>query len=453
MKQRGRDSRELNLTEGSIFNKIVIFTIPVICTNLLQLLFNTADVVVLGRFAGTDSLAAVGATSTLTGLMVNLFIGVSIGANVLAAGYYGAGNQKELHETVHTAVLTAILGGIGMLFLGQFTARGALMILGTPEEILDAAMQYLRIYYLEMPFLFVFNFEAAVLRAVGDTRTPLYILILAGILNVSCNMVAVIVFHLGIAGVAVATVASQVLSVVLATGVLLKGNGPCRLIPSDLKIVPEKVGAMLKIGIPAAVQTTTMTLSTLLIQSSVNSFGTIIMAGHTASGNIDSFMYTPLYSFSHTAISFAGQNLGAGKYSRVRKANRECFTMVFVLGTLMGSLVYIFAPQIVGIFTTDPAAIASGVMRTRSLAFFYGFCGLMETIPQTVRGMGSSLIPSIIAIATICILRIFWVYVVFRIYPDYVILNLSFPVAWVLAVLVQGSYYLRVAGRLPKTDK
>lgn len=453
MRASRQRSYELNLTEGSIFNKIILFTVPVMFTNLLQLLFNTADIVVVGRFSGSDALAAVGATSTLTGLMVNLFIGISIGANVLASRYYGAGNDKELHDTVHSAILAAVVGGFVMIVLGEMTARPVLLILGTPPEIMPQAMLYLDIYYLGMPFLFIFNFEAAILRAVGDTRNPLYILVSAGILNIICNLFLVIVCGMGIAGVAVATVFSEAVSAFMATRCLMRSEGAYKLNLKEIRLYPGKLPAMLGIGIPAAVQTTTMTLSTLLVQSSVNSFGTLVMAGHTASGNIDSFMYTPLYSFSQTAISFAGQNIGAGKYSRVRKTNRQCFTIVMILGTVMGTLVYLFAPNLIGIYTTDVKAITYGVMRTRLLGFFYGFCGLMEVIPQTVRGMGSSVIPSVIAIVTICLLRVFWIFVVFRNYPDYGILNLSFPVAWILAVILQGIYYLHVVSKLPKEDR
>jgi putative MATE family efflux protein len=451
-KKASQKSYALKLTEGPIFNKIVLFTVPVMLTNLLQLLFNTADIVVVGRFSGSDALAAVGATSTLTGLMVNLFIGVSVGANVLAARYYGGDNKVELHDTVHSAVLTAVVGGCIMVVIGELTARPVLLLLGTPQDILAQAVLYLRIYYIGMPFLFIFNFESAILRAVGDTRHPLYILVAAGILNVLCNLFFVIVYGMGIAGVATATVLSEGISALMTTLCLIKGEDGYRLDLRQLKFYKGKVPAMLKIGIPAAVQTTTMTLSTLLVQSSVNSFGTSILAGHTASSNIDSFMYTPLYSFSQTAISFAGQNIGAGKYSRVRKTNRICFAIVLVLGTFMGSLAYIFAPYLIGIYTTDETAIVHGVMRTRLLGFFYGFCGLMEVIPQTVRGMGSSLIPSVIAVVTVCLLRILWIFVVFKIYPDYRVLNISFPAAWIAAVIIQGIYYLHVARGLPKQD-
>lgn len=445
-------SYELNLTEGSILKKIILFTVPVMFTNLLQLMFNTADIVVVGRFSGSDALAAVGATSTLTGLMVNLFIGISIGTNVLVSRYYGAGDEKGLHDTVHSAIPAAIVGGFIMIVLGEITARPVLLLLGTPLEIMPQAMLYLKIYYLGMPFLFIFNFEAAILRAVGDTRNPLYILVTAGILNIICNLLLVIIFEMGIAGVAIATVFSESVSAFMATGCLLKSHGAYRLNLKEFRFYPGKLSAMLKIGIPAAVQTTTMTLSTLLVQSSVNSFGTLVMAGHTASGNVDAFMYTPLNSFSQTAISFAGQNIGAGKYSRVRKTNRQCFTIVMVLGTVMGTLAYIFAPNLIGIYTTDADAIAYGVTRTRLLGFFYGFCGLMEVIPQTVRGMGSSVVPSVIAIVSICLLRVFWIFVVFKIYPDYGILNLSFPAAWIITVIVQGLYYLHVVRKLPKED-
>ena len=452
MNNSKRKSYELDLTKGSIFKEIILFTIPVILTNVLQLVFNTADIVVVGRFSGADALAAVGATTTLTSLMVNLFIGVSVGANVLVARAFGAGDKRALHDTIHTAVFAAIIGGILMIILGEITARPALELLDTPPEIISQAVLYLRIYYICMPFLFMYNFETAILRAVGDTRRPLYILVLAGALNVVLNLILVVIFHLGIAGVAIATVFSQGVSMVLVSLCLMRDEGTHRLIWKDLKIYPGKLPAILKVGIPAAVQTTTMTLSTLLVQSSVNSFGTTVLAGHTASSNIDAYMYTPLYAFSHAAISFAGQNIGASKYSRVRKANLECFGIVIVLGTLMGSLVYGIAPQLIGIYTTDAVAIAYGAARTRQNGFFYGICGLMEVIPQSVRGMGSSLIPSVIAIVCICLLRIFWIFVIFPLYPDYVILNLSFPIAWIVTSIVQGIYYVHVVRRLPKRD-
>lgn len=354
---------EIDMCNGPFMGKLLVFYVPLMLSGMLQLLFNAADIVVVGRFAGSDALAAVGSTSSLINLLVNLFIGLSIGANVLAARFYGAGQKKEMSELVHTAILTSFISGFLLVFVGIIVAGPALTRMGTPDDVIGQSVLYMRIYFIGMPFTMAYNFGAAVLRAVGDTKRPLYYLLCAGVVNVILNMIFVIVFSLGVAGVAIATVVSQAISAVLVIRCLMVSDADYRLELSKLCITPDKLKKMLQIGLPAGLQNSLFSISNVLIQSSVNSFGSIAMAGNTAASNIEGFVYTAMNAFSQTIISFTGQNYGARKYENIKKLLFLCQGMVMVVGLVMGNLAYLGSGILLHIYSNDMEVIGFGILR------------------------------------------------------------------------------------------
>lgn len=326
-----KKSYEIDMCNGPLLGKLLIFALPLMLSGILQLFFNAADIIVVGRFTGSHALAAVGSTSSLINLLVNLFIGFSIGANVLTAQYYGAKDQKNIHQTVHTSILVSILGGFLLVVIGLLLARPLLELMATPDDVLDQATLYMQIYFCGMPATMLYNFGAAILRAIGDTRRPLYFLFTAGVLNIFLNLFFVIVFHMGVAGVALATIISQALSAFLVVRCLTRLDGLCRLHLRQLKIYPEKLVRIIQIGLPAGLQGAVFSISNVLIQSSVNSFGSIAMAGNTAASNLEGFVYTSMNAVYQTALSFTSQNMGAGNYKRIGMILRRCVALVTVI--------------------------------------------------------------------------------------------------------------------------
>ena len=314
-----KKSYEMDMCNGPLLGKILLYSIPLMLSSILQLLFNAADVIVVGRFAGHESLAAVGSTSSLINLLINVFIGLSVGANVLVAQHYGAGRNEQVKETVHTAVAISLVCGTFLIFVGLFLSRPLLVLMGTPENVLDKATLYMRIYFAGMPVLMLYNFGAAVLRAVGDTRRPLFFLVIAGVVNAVLNLFFVICFHMDVAGVALATVISECISALLVCRCLTRTEGSYRLIPSQLRIHPRALKRIAKIGLPAGFQGAVFSISNVLIQSSINSFGSVAMAGSTASANLEGFVYNAMNALYQTNLSFTSQNLGGGKYSRLNR--------------------------------------------------------------------------------------------------------------------------------------
>ena len=315
---------EIDMCSGPLTGKILLFYIPLMFSGILQLMFNAADIVVVGQFAGNEALAAVGSTGSLTNLIINLFLGLSVGANVLVARFYGAGQDRELKEMVQTAIATAFGAGVVLIFVGFLVSRPALALMGTPEDVISHSVLYMRIYFAGMPFMMVYNFGSAVLRAVGDTRRPLYYLMLAGVVNVLLNLAFVVWFSMGVAGVAAATVISQAISAVLVVRCLVRTDSAYRLVWEGMRIYPDKLVKMVRIGIPAGMQGALFSISNVLIQSSVNSFGSTVMAGNTAGSNIEGFVYTAMNSLHQAAISFCGQNYGARKFRRIGRVMLIC---------------------------------------------------------------------------------------------------------------------------------
>lgn len=426
---------EIDMCNGPLLGKIMIFYVPLMLSGVLQLLFNAADIAVVGHFAGNEALAAVGSTGALTNLIVNLFMGLSVGANVLVARYYGAEQLKELREMVQTAVATAVISGIILIFVGFFASRPALALMGTPDDVIRHSVLYMRIYFVGMPFMMTYNFGSAVLRAVGDTKRPLYYLLIAGIVNVVLNLVFVIVFSMGVAGVATATVISQAISAVLVIRCLIRTDGVYKLELKGLKIVPDKLIRMFQIGLPAGVQGSLFSISNVLIQSSVNSFGSIAMAGNTAGSNIEGFVYTSMNAFYQSAISFCGQNYGAMKYKRVGKVLIICEALVILVGLLMGNAAYFFAGHLLKIYSTDPEVISYGILRMRYICVLYFLCGMMDVMVGALRGMGYSVMPMLVSLTGACLLRIVWIYTIFQQIRTLPCLYFSYPLSWAMTFL------------------
>ena len=432
-----RNSFEIDMTNGPLVGKIIRFAIPLALSGILQLLFNAADIIVAGRFAGSQALAAVGSTSALINLIVNLFIGLSIGVNVLVARYYGAGNRKDLHEPVHTAVLISIISGVVLVFIGILLARPLLEMMATPEDVIDQSVLYMCIYFVGMPVMMLYNFGAAILRAVGDTQRPLYFLLIAGVVNVILNLFFVIVLHMGVAGVAIATVISQCISAGLVLFCLVKSNTVYRVNLKELKVYKDKLLQMVKIGVPAGIQGATFSISNVLIQSSINSFGSIAMAGSTAASNIEGFVWTAMDAFTQSTLSFTGQNFGAKKFHRITKVVWYNLALVTLVGLVLGIGAYLTGPWLLQIYSTDPEVISYGLERMLLVCAPYAICGIMNVMVGAMRGLGSSLTPMMASIFGVCVLRVVWIYTVFPLDRTFFMLFLSYPVTWLVTGLIE----------------
>lgn len=425
-----------SMCSGPIFKAVVLYTIPIILTGILQLLFNAADLIVVGWFCGSDSVAAVGATSSLTNLIVNLFIGLSVGAGVAVAQGIGSGNEKGTSEAVHTAVPVAFISGAVLTVIGVAFSGTFLELMGTPEgKLLTLSSLYMRIYFGGMTFSMIYNFGSAILRAAGDTRSPLVFLTAAGVLNVLLNILFVAGFKMDVAGVALATSISQALSAVLVITALARRKDMCRLEFKKLHIHKNALLKMVKIGLPAGLQGSMFSISNVLIQSSVNSFGSAHMSGAAAASSLEGFCYVSMNSFHQTALNFCGQNYGAGNMKRVKRITWVCLATVAAVGLIVGNLTYLFGDKLLGIYITDsPEAIRYGMERLKFMLIPYFLCGIMDTTTGSMRGIGSSVIPMVITVVGVCVMRIVWIYTVFAIprYHTFAGLFISYPISWLL---------------------
>ncbi len=435
---------EIDMCNGPLFRKILLFALPLMCSGILQLLFNAADIIVVGRCTGSDALAAVGSTTSLINLLVNLFIGISVGANVMIARSYGAGDADGVHKGVHTAILSAAVSGVAMIFIGILLSRPMLEWMGTPANIIDQATLYIRIFFLGMPALLLYNFGAAILRAVGDTRRPLYFLIIAGVVNVAFNLFFVIVFHMGVAGVAIATVISQYISSTLILICLMKNEGVCRLIPKELRIHKEQLGEILRIGLPAGLQGVIFNISNVLIQSSANSFGSVVVAGNTAASNIEGFVYTSMNAVYQTSLSFTSQNMGARNFKRIDRVLVECLALVSVIGLIMGIGAYLLGHQLLAIYTTEAEVVSFGLQRMLLVCVPYFLCGIMDVLAGSIRGLGYSILPMVVSLTGACLFRIVWIYTIFQWEHTQFSLYISYPISWFLTLSAHLICYLIV---------
>lgn len=432
------------MCHGPLFSKLIMFAIPLILSGVLQLLFNAADIVVVGRFTGSHALAAVGSTSSLINLLVNLFIGVSVGANVLLGKFCGAQDYKNASETVHTAIYIAIWGGVMMIFAGLILARPLLELMGTPMDVIDLSVLYMRIYFIGMPAFMIYNFGAAILRAVGDTKRPLYFLTVAGIVNVLFNLLFVIVFKMGVAGVALATIISETISAGLILLSLMQSDGILRLHLKEMKFHKDKVVGMLKIGLPAGLQGMIFNISNVLIQSSVNSFGSVVMAGNTAASNIEGFVYTSMNAIYQTSLSFTSQNMGAKQYHRIDKILLQCLGVVTVVGLVLGVGAFLCGHTLLGIYSSSEDVITHGISRLSVVCAFYFLCGIMDVMVGSLRGMGYSIMPMLVSLTGACLFRVIWIFTIFQMEHTLFSLYISYPISWILTFSAHVICYLVV---------
>ena len=435
---------EMDMCSGPILRKMLMFALPLMLSSILQLLFNAADIVVVGKFAGDNSLAAVGSNTALINLLTNLFIGLSIGANVVAARHYGAKAWDDLRRTVHTAMLLSMLSGALLLVLGVIGAEQMLIWMQTPEEVLPLATVYLRTYFLGMISTMVYNFGSALLRAVGDTKRPLYFLLCAGIINVILNLLFVIGFQMDVMGVAIATVISETVSALLVLRCLVKEKGGIHLELRAMRIDRKKMLQILRIGLPAGFQGVVFALSNVVIQSSVNIFGNIVVAGNSAAANLEGFVYMAMNAFYQTTLSFVSQNYGAGEQKRINRIVLLGEACVIVTGTLLGNMVVFFGNDLLQIYSNNPEVIAAGMVRLHYISMIYALCGIMDVMVGALRGIGYSIMPMIVSIVGVCVLRLIWLATVFQI-PEFHKIEtvyLSYPVTWILTSLVYIVFFV-----------
>ncbi len=443
---------EMNMCEGSLFKKIFIFAIPLMLSSVLQLLFNAVDTVVVGRYCGSDALAAVGSTGSLVNLLMNLFVGLSVGTNVLVARYYGAGKEKDVSETVHTAVLTSLISGVILGVIGIIFVKPLLVLMSSPENVIDQSALYLRIYFAGMPVVLLYNFGSAILRAIGDTRRPLYYLIVSGFVNVGLNLVFVLVFNMGVAGVALATIISQALSAVLVARCLMKTEGACKLYLNQLSIKKQKLFEMLRFGLPAGLQGTLFSFSNVIIQSSINSFGSAVMAGNAAAANLEGFVYVAMNAFHHAALSFTSQNYGGGKFERINKVLGICLMYVAVVGGALSFIFFKFSTPLLSIYSDEAEVIKIGIIRMSYICVPYFLCGMMDTMVGALRGLGYSVMPMIVSLLGACAFRIVWINTVFAANPTLDVLYVSYPISWFMTFAVHVICFIIVRRRIGRKN-
>lgn len=438
---------EIDMSKGRLFSKIVSFAVPLIISGILQLAFNAADLIVVGRFSGENSLAAVGSNSALVSLVINVLLGLGTGTSVMISQYFGAKAEKQLQDAVSTTVIVAVVGGVIFGILGILLAGPLLRAMGTPEAVLPLAETYLRIYFGGLPVIILYNFSSAVLRAVGDSRRPLLFLTIAGVLNVGMNLVFVIVFRMDVAGVAIATVLSQCVSCALTLRCLLKSDSICRLVLHPFTFSRVQFLEMLRIGLPAGVQGSLFSISNVLIQSSINSFGSIVMAGNSAAASVESFLFVSMDAMNQAAVASVSQNMGAREYARTRKAVRCCLLMEFCVAAFLSSLTILFRRQLVGIYTSDPDAIEAGAVRLMVLGVLYFTNGMQHMLTGVMRGHGYSILPTCITLTGICGFRVVFIYTYFAAHHTLESLYLSYPISWIITIIAQVTCYFLLRNR------
>lgn len=441
------------MCNGSIMDKLISFALPLMLSGILQLMFNAVDIVVVGRFSGSQSLAAVGSTTALINVFTNLFIGISLGTNVLAARFYGAGKTKEMSETVHTSIALALVSGVAMAVIGLIFSRWSLEVMGTPEDVIAQATLYMQIYFLGMPFFMVYNYGAAILRAVGDTKRPLFYLIISGVINAVLNMILVIFFHMAVEGVAIATVISQLISCILVLRCLYRSEGSYQLRFSKLTMKKAYLMQIFQVGVPAGIQSTVINFSNALLQSSVNSFGSVAMAGYTAANNILGFLYVSINAVTQACMSFTSQNYGVGKLKRMDKVLRDCAILSISIAVVLGGLAYCFGPQILTIYTSDPKVINCGMEILAYTSITYFLCGIMDLFPGALRGMGYSAVPMVLSVIGTVGTRIVWVFGIFPNHRSLSVLFVSYPVSWILTIVLQVVCFYFVRKRVHQKEK
>ena len=447
----------IDMSKGSILKNLLLFAIPLACTSILQLLFNAADMVVVGQFSKDSQLAvgAIGSVGSLINLFVNFFMGLSIGATILIARYFGANREKDMSETIHSAILVSAISGIILTVLGVLLSEKLLVLMGSPAEMFDLSNLYLKIYFGGIASTMVYNFGSAILRAVGDTKRPLIFLAISGVVNVGLNVFFVLVLKMSVDGVAIATVISQTLSAVLVLLCLAREKGALKLSFKKLRLHKQKVIDILKLGIPAGLQSSMFSISNIIIQASINSFGAITVSGHAAVLSIEGFVYSPMNSFHHAALSFTAQNIGAGQNKRVNKALFIAPLCAIVTGLVLGLATYVFGDPLIRIYITDTnpeivnQIVIKGIERMGTICVYYFMCGAMDALSGIMRGAGYSLTPTLINLIGVCGIRLLWIYTIFAM-PTYHTINallFSYPLTWGLVIVALLVFYFTIAKR------
>ena len=435
-------SFEIDMCNGPLLGKILRFSFPLIFSGVLQLLFNAADMVVVGKFAGKESLAAVGSTGSLINLLVNVFMGLSVGVNVLVARYYGANQEREVNDTVHTAITLSVVCGVFLSIIGIILAKPLLALMDTPADVIDLAALYMRVYFAGMPVMLLYNFASSILRAVGDTMRPLFFLTIAGVINVGLNLVFVICLHMDVAGVALATVISQACSAICVVICLMRDDASYKLNLKKLTINKKITIQIARIGLPAGLQGAMFSISNVLIQSSINSFGSDAMAGNTAASNLEGFAYTAMNAFHQTAVSFISQNTGARKFKRCLKVLVQCCVLVTVIGGTMCAFGLAFAEPLLHLYTDEAIVMEYGLLRLNYILTTYFTCGLMDVLTGCVRGTGHSVLPMMVSLIGVCVFRVVWIFTVFDAYHTLESLYLSYPISWIATAVVHFLCFL-----------
>lgn len=446
-----KNKYEIDMCSGPIMPKLISFSIPLMLSGILQLMFNAVDIIIVGKFSGSLALAAVGSTTALINVFTNLFIGISLGANVLSARFYASGRNKEMSETVHTSIALALVSGILMALVGLGFSRSALEIMGTPADVIDQSALYMRIYFMGMPFFMLYNYGAAILRSVGDTKRPLLFLIISGIVNAVLNMILVICFHLDVEGVAIATVVAQMISCVLVLRCLYRSEGSYQLRFSRLTLKWVYLKQIFQVGIPAGLQSTIINFSNALLQSSVNSFGSVAMAGYTAANNIFGFLYAAANSVTQACMSFTSQNYGIGKLERMDKVLINCMILTVGISLTLGCGAYFFGPELLKIYTDEPEVIRCGMEILSFTTLPYFFCGIMDLFPGALRGMGHSAVPMILSVIGTVGMRVIWIFMVFPAHRSLEVLFISYPASWIATILLQVACFLIVRKKVHRT--
>lgn len=432
---------EMDMTSGNLFKKILVFALPLMFSSILQLLYNACDIIIIGRFRSHTALSAISSTGALINLIVNLFIGLSVGSNILMARCYGAKDEEKASKVAHTSVLVSFIMGIVLALFGFFFARDLLLLMGSPSDVIDLATIYVQIFFLGMPFNLLYNFGASLLRASGDTKRPLFFLLISGLFNVGANLIFVLLFNMSTDGVALATVLSQIISSILVLITLIKEKGYCHISFKKLKIDMNILGQMAKIGLPAGLQGTIFSLSNVLIQSSINLFGSYVMAGNGAASNIEGFVYVSMNAFYHASLSFTSQNVGAKKYENINKVLKYSLFYVILFGGVLGIGGSLLSKYLLQIYTSDIDVIQIGIVRMGIISASYFLCGMMDVQVGSLRGLGHSFVPMIISLLGVCGLRVLWIYTIFNATMNLGLLYASYPISWIIAFIAEFICY------------
>ena len=442
------DRKSMDMANGPLLKNILIFSIPLIFSNILQMFFNSADTIIVGKFAGDKALAAVGSTGSIVFLITSLFNGLATGTNVVVARYIGTGNKDKIKDSVHTSIALATAGGIVLTFIGLFFSKVFLRMMSTPEDFIDLSATYMRIYFMGVIFLLLYNFGSAILRSKGDTQRPLYFLLISGVLNIVLNFITVYFFHLSVIGAASATVASEALSAFLVLNVLFHEEDATRLDMKHLYFDKESILNIMRIGIPAGLSGAVFALSNVVIQSSINSFNsTDVVAGNAAGNNVENYVYIGYMAFTQATITFTSQCMGAGRLDRIKQIMATTMAMVVVGAIIMGTAVYLAGPFVLRFYTDKPEVVAVGMVRIRLVASLLVLNGILDVFVNSLRGMGVSTLPTILMVVGICGVRLLWIYTMFPIHHTLESIYLCFPISWAVTSIVEFILWIIVYRR------